>query len=460
MLFNSQTFILLFLPLTVAGYYLLGGVERSRLWLLSVASLAFYAYWDIRFVPLLLFSVAANWLLSLAYGRYPLKQLVFAGIALNLLIIGVFKYSNFLLENVYAVTDQPFHPWHLVLPLGISFFTFQQISYLVDLRRADAPTYPFYKYLTYVTFFPQLIAGPIVRHNEIVAQFDLPPRRAGYEELIARGAALFVIGLFKKSVLADGLAQTATPLFDAAASGQVLSFAEAWIAASSYALQLYFDFSGYSDMAIGLGLLFGFELPINFDAPYRAVSIRDFWRRWHITLSRFLRDYLYIPLGGSRRGPSQQVMAVVVTMLLGGLWHGAGWTFVLWGGLHGAALAVNHGWQKTGIRLPVLLAWFVTLLVVVVAWVLFRAASVESAVSIYRSMIGMHGLALAADGTPELWLFVLAASAAVLGPTSQQMAYTMLRPTRSMAILVALALVTLTVRLGDAGYSEFIYFQF
>ena len=281
-----------------------------------------------------------------------------------------------------------YQPWNLILPLGISFFVFQKISYLIDLRRGDRHIYGFLDFCMFVTFFPQLIAGPIVRHNEIIHQFRLDPRRPAMWENLSRGFVLFVIGVAKKVALADTLAMVADPLFGKAV-GASLSAAEAWIATAAYTLQIYFDFSGYSDMAIGLALMFGLRLPLNFNAPYRAVSIRDFWRRWHMTLSRFLRDYLYIPLGGNRCGPLRQAANVIATMLLGGLWHGANWTFVAWGGLHGAALAVNHVWQGRGFRLPRIVAWALTLLFVMACWVLFRSADFATAGDVLASMVGM-----------------------------------------------------------------------
>ena len=262
-------------------------------------------------------------------------------------MLGLFKYADFFRGTAYGALGETFQPWSLILPLGISFFVFQKISYLIDLRRGDRHIYGFLDFCMFVTFFPQLIAGPIVRHNEIIHQFRLDPRRPAMWENLSRGFVLFVIGVAKKVALADTLAMVADPLFGKAVAAS-LSATEAWVATGAYTLQIYFDFSGYSDMAIGLALMFGLRLPMNFNSPYRAVSIRDFWRRWHITLSRFLRDYLYIPLGGNRCGALRQASNVIVTMLLGGLWHGANWTFVVWGGLHGTALAVNHVWQGSG----------------------------------------------------------------------------------------------------------------
>ena len=460
MLFNSQEFLLVFLPITLAVYYVCASRETARLWVLLAASLVFYGYWDPRFVPLLVASVVLNWGLAVRYHKLPRRGIIVAGVALNLAIIGFFKYTNFFAGTLAMYLGRPFQPWNIILPLGISFFTFQQISYIVDLHKRSAPAYPFHEYALYVTFFPQLIAGPIVRHNEIIGQYTLDPLREGIHERLARGLGLLAIGLFKKVILADKMAETATWLFKMAAAGQTLSFYESWLAAATYTLQIYYDFSGYSDMAIGLGALFGFAIPQNFNAPYRAISVRDFWRRWHMTLSRFLRDYLYIPLGGNRFGLRRQLAAVLVTMILGGLWHGAGWTFVVWGLLHGCGLATNHLWSKTGLTLPKLLAWALTLVFVVFGWVVFRADRLDSAAAMMLSMIGVNGFSLALSGfvkTPPLLYFALPA---FLGPTSQELIYERLRPRPAYAAVLAVALFLLVLRIGDAGYSEFIYFQF
>jgi len=351
MLFNSQIFIIVFLPVVLGLYYALAASRTARQAVVVVASIGFYAWWDVRFVPLLVSLTIANWLVAQWFGIWRRSWIPLLGVAMNLLALGVFKYADFLRGTVFGLLGESWQPWSLILPLGISFFVFQKISYLIDLRRGDRHIYGFLDFCMFVTFFPQLIAGPLVRHNEIIHQFDADPRRPQVWENLSRGFVLFLIGVTKKVALADTLAMPADALFQQAQQG-VLGAAEAWIATAAYTLQIYFDFSGYSDMAIGLGLMFGLMLPFNFNAPYRAVSVRDFWRRWHMTLSRFLRDYLYIPLGGSRAGPVRQVVNVIATMLLGGLWHGANWTFVAWGGLHGGALAVNHLWEAGASGFP------------------------------------------------------------------------------------------------------------
>jgi D-alanyl-lipoteichoic acid acyltransferase DltB (MBOAT superfamily) len=330
---------------------------------------------------------------------------------------------------------------------------------LIDLRRGDKHIYGFLDFCMFVMFFPQLIAGPLVRHNEIIHQFRANPRGPAMWENLSRGFILFVIGVAKKVVLADTLAMVADPLFQQAATAP-LGAAPAWVAAGAYTLQIYFDFSGYSDMAIGLAMMFGLRLPYNFDAPYTAVSVRDFWRRWHMTLSRFLRDYLYIPLGGNRCGPLRQAANVVATMLLGGLWHGANWTFVVWGGLHGVALAVNHVWETRGFRLPRPLAWLLTLLFVMACWVLFRSPDFTHAGQVLASMLGWHGLGRVALDREFVLAMAAGAAIATLGPTSQTAALRRLRPETWMAVPAGLGLAYLLLLIGGRLPNVFIYFQF
>ncbi len=460
MFFNSQLFLLVFLPVALLAYYACRGNRAGREWLLILASLIFYGYWEIRLVPLLVFSVAANWAFSWLFQRRISGVVVVLGIALNLAIIGVFKYADFLAGSVAWLAGGAHEPWSIILPLGISFFTFQQISYLADRHRGTAPLYGFREYFLYVSFFPQLIAGPIVRHNEFIPQLVAAVDRDGLQERLSRGSAMLVVGLVKKVVLADSAARIADPLFEAAGKG-ALSFVDAWMATAAFTFQIYFDFSGYSDMAIGLALMFGFTLPVNFNAPYRAGSIQDFWRRWHMTLSHFLRDYLYIPLGGSRFGARRQMMAAIATMFLGGLWHGAGWTFVAWGMWHGAGLAANAAWRRAGMAMPLALAWVLTMLFVMVSWVLFRAADFGTAAGMIHSLFGGNGLALVwGDYGANPIVLAAAAAVALIGPTSQDsvLNYRFGRPW--IAVPAALAFVLLAIEVGSKAHPEFIYFQF
>ncbi|HIE55101.1 MAG TPA: MBOAT family protein, partial [Chromatiaceae bacterium] len=354
MLFNSYIFILVFLPLTLVVYFAMGRLGYSRAaiaWLVG-ASLFFYGWWNPAYLGLILFSILFNYTAGVVMTRIPgeegqRKKLVLAfGIAINLGLLGYYKYANFFVDSVSYLTGIEWHIETIVLPLAISFFTFQQIAYLVDAYKGETHEYNLLHYCLFVTFFPQLIAGPIVHHKEMLPQFMRDAVYRMRHQDLAIGITIFLVGLFKKVVIADGFASNATPVFQAADAGEVIGFLSAWTGVFSYTMQLYFDFSGYSDMAIGIGRMFGIKLPINFNSPYQALNIIDFWRRWHITLSRFLRDYLYIPLGGNRKGPARRHVNMMVTMLLGGLWHGAGWNFVIWGGLHGSYLVVNHFWRQ------------------------------------------------------------------------------------------------------------------
>ncbi|WP_158742007.1 MBOAT family protein [Acidisphaera sp. L21] len=458
MLFNSQLFILGFLPCVLALYYLAAAHKTARQAVLVAASLAFYGGWDVRFVPLLIGLTLANWLVVRAYGRWRRDALLVAGVVMNLTVLGVCKYADFAADTVADVMGTRHLAWGIVLPLGISFFTFQKISYLVDLRRGDRHVYGLLEFAAFVTFFPQLIAGPLVRHNEIIPQFAASPRRPEMWENLARGAALFLIGLGKKSAIADTVALVCDPIYARVAAGAHPSLAEAWAASGTYMLQIYYDFSGYSDMAIGLGLMFGFRLPLNFAAPYRSASIREFWRRWHITLSRFLRDYVYIPLGGNRAGQGRQAVNVVATMLLGGLWHGAAWTFVVWGGLHGVALAANGAWDRAGWRMPRVAGWLLTTLFVLCGWVLFRSPDFTTAARMSGGMVGAGGVGrLHVDNAGVV---AAAVAIALLLPTSQALALQRLQPSRWLMIPAGAALVFLLLLVGGRVPNEFIYFQF
>ncbi|MCC7282243.1 MAG: MBOAT family protein, partial [Acetobacteraceae bacterium] len=381
MLFNSAVFLFGFLPVC-SGVFLL--LRRRLPWLLVpwllACSFVFYGWWSPRFLVLLLVSTLVNWGIAraLVRARPEGRQLLVAGLAWNLGLLGWFKYTNFLIATADAITGFAIAPLDIVLPLGISFFTFQKIAYLVDVHDGRAEPGGLLDFMIFVFFFPQLIAGPIVHHSEMLPQFrglsaHEPPGREQAGPNLVLGGVVLLAGLFSKVVVADQLAPYANAVFDAARDGAAVGCLEAWQAALAYTGQLYFDFSGYSIMALGLGLLFGIRLPLNFNSPYQASSIIEFWRRWHITLSRFLKDYLYVPLGGNRKGPLRRHVNLMVVMVLGGLWHGAGWTFVIWGALHGVALVLAHLWRaRMGDRMPALAGWLLTMLVVVVGWVFFR----------------------------------------------------------------------------------------
>lgn len=409
MLFNSYEFIFAFLPITLLLYFGLGrfGWYRAALAALVGASLFFYAWWNPAYLGLIVASMLFNYGVGAVLGgnqAHRLRRLLLIiGISANLALLGWFKYVNFLVDNVNAVTGAGLELAPIALPLAISFFTFQQIAYLVDAWRGEAREYDFLQYCLFVTFFPQLIAGPIVHHKEMLPQFGDRRHYRPHWDNFTIGSTLFLLGLFKKVVLADNFAMYASPVFDAADGGATLTFIEAWGGALAYTFQLYFDFSGYSDMALGLARLFGIRLPLNFDSPYKAVNIIDFWRRWHITLSRFLRDYVYIPLGGNRLGPVRRYQNLLATMLIGGLWHGAGWTFVIWGALHGIYLVVNHAWLHfkrhvwrvgdAGVGGHIA-AVSLTFVAVAVSWVMFRATTFDGALAMLAGMSGQNGVVL------------------------------------------------------------------
>jgi len=407
MLFNSYEFIFFFLPVTLFVFFTIGKrgyISLAMAWLVA-ASLFFYAWWNPAYLSLMIISILFNYIIGRSLSQHIqhpkiLRLTLIAGITINLSFLAYFKYANFFIDNTNQFLNTHMDIGTILLPLAISFFTFQQIAYLVDAYRGETREYNFLHYCLFVTFFPQLIAGPIVHHKEMMPQFAKKNICLIKYSNLAIGLSIFAIGLFKKVVLADGIAIYASPVFDSAAIGVAPGFADAWVASLSYTLQLYFDFSGYCDMAIGVARMFGIKLPLNFHSPYKAVNIIDFWRRWHMTLSRFLRDYLYFPLGGNRKGPVRRYFNLLLTMVLGGLWHGAGWTFILWGALHGLFLIVNHGWHamrrhmghdlSRQSHLGMFFSRLITFLAVVLAWVFFRAETFSAAMLIIQGMFGLH----------------------------------------------------------------------
>lgn len=451
MLFNSFAFIFLFLPLALAGYQLL---RRHGVAWLAVCSLCFYAWWDWRFLPLLLLSICFNYcagraLCTLA-GRARGAAFA-AALAANLGLLIWFKYAAFL----FGIEPG------LPLPIGISFFTFTQIAFLVDCWHGIAREPRFGPYVLFVSYFPHLVAGPVLHHAEMMPQFR--DGRALRADDLAMGLTIFAIGLGKKVLVADNLAPLANPVFAAGAAPQLL---EAWIGTLAYSMQLYYDFSGYSDMAIGLSRLFGVRLPENFDSPYQARNIADFWRRWHMTLSRFLRDYLYIPLGGNRQGEARRRLNLMLTMVLGGAWHGAGWTFLVWGALHGLYLVLQ---QRFGGGAPRWWARPLTFLAVLLAWVPFRAPDLAGALQIWGGMAGLNGLGFPrALGGPGLqWIaaggiglpLLLAASLlAWFAPNTRQLVARHWQGTLRHAGAVAALLLLCVFNLNRP--TEFLYFQF
>ncbi|KGM35979.1 hypothetical protein P409_01355 [Inquilinus limosus MP06] len=512
MLFNSYIFILLFLPLTYALWTVarrFAGVSWAIAALLA-ASLVFYGA-SARFELLLLVAaIVLNHHLAGVIHRHRLTPLgrrwMRLAVAGNLLFLFVFKYTGFVTQTAADTLGWPAMAIHIALPIGISFYTFQQIAYLVDVARGEGEPWPLPRYALFVVFFPHLIAGPIVHHRELIPQFASGARTARIGDL-ALGLSIFTIGLAKKVLVADSFALVASPVFNAAAQGAQPGLFDAWAAAVAYALQIYFDFSAYSDMAIGLGRMFGIQMPINFASPYRSLSIVEFWRRWHITLSRFLRDYLYIPLGGNRHGPARRYLNVFTTMLLGGIWHGAGFTFILWGALHGVLIVACQAWRSSRFHLPLpaALAWLLTMATVILAWVPFRAADIATAGRVYAGLFGLAGelhmpaLDYAPSATLELilgalhpgiawnvWLSLGAGAAGLLACLSLPNVQTLFRrygvglPTRGYAdgieppafgrlgaawrphplaaVAIGLLLAACILKLNDV--SEFIYFRF
>ena len=534
MLFNSYIFIFIFLPITLLGFHLIGKQGRHRVaiaWLVG-ASLFFYGWWNPAYLGLLLFSIIFNYSIGISLGStsdsgLSKKAVLVTGIVVNLSLIGYFKYANFFIDNLNTLASTNITLSEIILPLGISFFTFQQITYLVDAYDGKTKEYNFLHYCLFVTFFPQLIAGPIVHHKEMLPQFAKDVIYRLNSKYLAIGLTIFALGLFKKVILADGISIYATPVFDAAEAGVVLTFFEAWAGSFAYAFQLYFDFSGYSDMAIGLAYMFGILLPFNFNSPYKAINIADFWRRWHITLSRLIRDYLWNPVSLSltRYAMNKKygrfstfilniVAPIIFSFFLIGLWHGAGWNFVLFGLLHGLYIIIFNIWTRVkysyqGVviikskNVSHIIGWLITFTSVVLSWVLFRADSIEASISIYSSMFGLNGISLpvSLDGKIGFiggwlegmgvvfhgmfvngvfgshfvgvgWIFVLGFISTMLFNTQEIMFFEKTtkkimnhqyfwyrwRPTKVWAVFTAVLLIFSILNLSN--FSEFLYFQF
>jgi len=478
MLFNSYQFIFLFLPIVLLGYFALGrlGNLAAVTWL-ALASLAFYSVSNWQFVGLLLASIAFNYVAGLLLITKQLRPAVrlavlTAGVTGDLVVLGVFKYAGFFAANLNALFSTALTVNNL-LPVGISFYTFTQVAFLVDAYRGEVAHYELPLYALFVCYFPHLIAGPILHHKDMIPQFERAESKRPDPHLILCGLIIFAVGLFKKTCLADGI----QPLVVLAFGPSIPSFDQAWIGALAYTFQLYFDFSGYSDMAIGISLMFGIFLPLNFNSPYKATSIIDFWRRWHMTLSQFLRDYLYIPLGGNRHGASLRYVNLMITMVLGGFWHGAAWTFAAWGTLHGVYLCINHAWNHCG---PTVAPRFaaaasfaalsLTFASVVVAWVFFRADSMAAALTILSKMANPTQILFGRGEMADSLFIAIYAAIAWFAPNTQ----TVMRydhtnrtvggtpgaaDTRPLFLYATAAVLVFGI-LGIQQHSEFIYFRF
>jgi alginate O-acetyltransferase complex protein AlgI len=460
MLFNDYPFLLVFLPAAILIYRLVDPHPQLRILTLVLLSFAFYAYGNPPFILLLVLSILINWLAALAFARTKMAAIITAAIVADLAVLGVFKYSNFLSDNLGFVLGRSLPHFDIVLPLGISFFTFHHIMYLVDLRRGKAPLYPLDRYALYISFFPQAIAGPLVRWSEVMEQFGRKVYSPGWQREFYVGLAFIATGLFEKIFLGDRLAGIIDPVYAQAAGGPVTN-GDAWLALS-FNIQILYDFAGYSDIAIGLGLLFGIRLPFNFNAPFRSTDIQDFWQRWHITLMKFLREYLFFPLVDKRMVPRrwlpvQYFGAMILTMALCGLWHGASWTFVLWGTLHGIALVICALWRRYCPRLPSLLGWALTVIFALLTGVIFRAGSLGAAFNIYQGLAVPPDLGQARHLLPVviivLMAFVLPASQDVIARLTR-------RPRPWLAALIGFGLLAILVSLGEGNVTGFAYFRF
>lgn len=489
MLFNSYEFIFLFLPVTLFIYFLL---NKKRLtvaasaWLL-LASLVFYSWWNVKYLPLILVSILFNYTIgyllvehdSVKKQSISKKSIFVFGLFCNIVFLGYFKYMDFFFENMNAIFSTNLPLMKIILPLGISFFTITQIAFLVDCYEGLVEDRRLLSYALFVTFFPHLLAGPILHHKEMMPQFEATRNKVLNYRNMSHGLFLFFVGLFKKVIIADYLAQYVKIGFDTAPH---LNMVEAWVTSLSYTLQLYFDFSGYSDMAIGVGLLFNIVLPVNFNSPYKATSIIDFWKRWHMSLTNFITTYLYSPIIRSFRKVTfaKSMVATFLAMFIAGIWHGAGWTFVVWGALHGGALVVNHLWKKRKLPMPTALGWILTFMFVNISFVFFRAKDMAAGFKVLSGMVGVNGILPATmakfalsdlgrgrfwkallsgikgnDGT--LWILLVILGITLLVRNSTQMENDFKPSWKALAFVVVISFYTL---LNMNKVSEFLYFQF
>ncbi|MBF0540484.1 MAG: MBOAT family protein [Nitrospirae bacterium] len=473
MLFNSYEFIFFFLPIVFIVYFYLNSkrlIIGGRVWLI-ISSLFFYSYWNPVYLPLILFSIGFNFIIGLLMTRLknskqPLfhiniseKQLLILSITCNLALLGYFKYMNFFINNINLVFDAGIHPQNIILPLAISFFTFNQITYIVDIYKCKTESYDLLRYALFVTFFPHLIAGPLVHYKEMMPQFSSTYNLTKNYRNIALGLTLFSIGLFKKVIIADTLAVWASNGFDKA---EVLNFFEAWVTSISYTFQIYFDFSGYTDMALGSSLIFNIKLPINFNSPYKAANIRDFWQRWHMTLSRFLKEYIYIPLGGNRGSKYRMYFNLLVTFLLGGIWHGASWMFILWGGLHGIAIIIHRIWSGFNLRLNHILGWIITFNFINISWIFFRAKNEHDAFKVISGMFNINKIImphfLSTDGSLITIIFISLAYILVLYFKNSNSLILQISPKLKYSLITSILLIISIINLTTK--SEFLYFNF
>lgn len=465
MIFSSSIFIFGFLPLFLAAYYCVPKAARS--WVILLGSYAFYGWWRVDYLLLIfgisLFSYCAVQVAINTESQKRKSMAVRVGVAADLLVLGYFKYTMFFMSGfsdlVAAFGGGSIVVPAIILPIGISFHTFQSISYIIDVSRGDAPpARRLVDFLAFGSLFPQLIAGPVLRYKDLADQFET---RVHSLEKFTQGIVRFTQGLAMKCLIADNVA----PLSDRMFSLSSPTGAEAWLGAIAYSIQLLFDFAGYSAMAIGLGLMIGFKFIENFNSPYVSVSITEFWRRWHISLSHWLRDYLYVPLGGNRKGKVRTYVNLMLTMILGGFWHGANWTFLLWGAWHGGWLAIERacGVKSGGSIWPRFLAWPMTALIVIIGWVVFRAASIEAAMTVYSGMVGLNGWAISIEQAwriqpTEIWMLSIGAVISVCAPTIRSLQIQIPEPIH-LGATTALFIAAASSMIAQS-YSPFLYFQF
>lgn len=489
MLFNSYIFIFVFLPITLIGYFVCnrwGKYRLANIFLIGM-SLWFYGYFNITYLPIIGGSILVNYFFSRTISNLTIAKkwrtiLMIVGVTANIAVIFYFKYFDFFLENVNTIFHRNFELKNIVLPLGISFFTFQQVSYLVDsYRTQETRDYGFIEYTLFVLFFPQLIAGPIVLHKEMIPQFRDEQNKRFQSENFARGMYIFAIGLFKKVLMADTFSKAVSLGYS---NVENLTSLEALIVSFSYTFQIYFDFSGYCDMAIGISSMFNISLPQNFNSPYKATSIIDFWNRWHMSLTRFLREYVYFPLGGNRKGRVRTYINILIVFLVSGIWHGANWTFIVWGMLHGVAQCLNRVFKNVWAKIGVVTQWFMTFMFVNIAWVVFRARDLKEAALFLKRMILLDSFGIRRDlwaryewieikylathvlrplGYVEgiidglyMWILLFVSFFIVLNvKNSSEIAF---RPTMGRSIATIIMIVWSIM--SFAGVSEFLYFNF
>lgn len=466
MLFNSYEFIFIFLPVTLLGYFLIAkkNIRLSNVWL-TLASFFFYGWWDIRFVPILTASILWNFFLGIAIGKArqgKARQIVLCiAIAVNLALLCYFKYTDFFIKSINKIAHTDWNLLNIVLPLGISFWTFTQTAYLVDVYREKTEPCNFLDYVLFVMIFPHLISGPIINHSEMIPQFNEKKRHKLNLYYFSRGLMFFLFGLFKKVVIADSLAPIVDEYFR---MGDSLSMLGAWIGVFAYTFQLYFDFSGYSEMALGLGKMLNIDFPINFDSPYKSKSPIEFWQRWHMTLGSWIRDYLYIPLGGNRKGQVRKMLNLFISMTLSGFWHGAGLKYIVWGIWHGLLLVVNHSWRyfakPKNIKIPSFVAKFMTFAAITAGWVIFRGG-VKRGLKIMLKMFdvsSIFAMSISASQILTVLMLILLSITVFLMPNVIEIVNGRFK-TNKKWILVAV-LLTDTCLLFLSRNSVFLYFDF